>query len=197
VDRQKIKSVIEGLIFALSEPVTTKELLKVVENVTAQEIESAIDELEDEYSKRNRGFHLERIAGGVQFRTLPEISGYVRAMKSIKPARLSRAALETLAIIAYNQPITRSGIEQIRGVESTGSIRSLIDRDLVEVVGKKDMPGRPLLYGATKRFLEVFGLKDLASLPPLKEIDETARDLAEESEVAPVDESFLPVPGEE
>ena len=89
----------------------------------------------------------------------------------MKPARLSRASLETLAIIAYNQPITRNQIEQIRGVETAGTLRNLVDRDLVTVVGRKDIPGRPLLYGTSRRFLEVFGLEDLASLPPLPEIE--------------------------
>lgn len=170
--REKIKSIIEGLVFALSEPVSVQELLKVMEGVSADEVESVISELEQEYELRNRGFRLERVAGGAQFRTLSDIAPYVREIKKLKPARLSRAALETLAIIAYNQPVTRSGIEQIRGVESSGTLRSLLERELVEVVGKKDIPGRPLLYGTTKRFLEVFGLNDLASLPQLKDIEE-------------------------
>jgi segregation and condensation protein B len=92
-------------------------------------------------------------------------------MRRMKPARLSRAALETLSIIAYNQPITRGRIEQIRGVESSAPLRSLVERDLVVIVGRKDIAGRPLLYGTSKRFLEVFGLHDLASLPALPEIE--------------------------
>jgi segregation and condensation protein B len=182
VKKERIHSIIEGLIFALADPVTPKELSKVMDGFSINEIESAIQDLESEYRERARGFTLERVAGGVQFRTLPEVSRYIREMKSLKPARLSRAALETLAIIAYNQPTTRSAIEQIRGVESSAAIRNLTERDLVEVVGKKDSPGRPLLYGTTKRFLEVFGLNDLASLPHLKELDELADAFEQEIE---------------
>ncbi len=172
MNKEKIKSIVEGLIFAVSEPVSVNEILKVMDGVEAGEVESVISELEQDYRTRNRGFRLERVAGGAQFRTLSDIAPYVREIRKLKPARLSRAALETLAIIAYNQPVTRSGIEQIRGVESSGTLRSLLERELVEVVGKKDIPGRPLLYGTTKRFLEVFGLNDLASLPQLKDIEE-------------------------
>ncbi len=114
---------------------------------------------------------LSKVASGYQFRSLPGIAPWILEMKRMKPARLSRAALETLSIIAYNQPITKGRIEQIRGVESSAPLKSLVDRDLVLVVGRKDVVGRPIMYGTTKRFLEVFGLTDLASLPPLPEIE--------------------------
>lgn len=114
---------------------------------------------------------LARVAGGYQFRSLPNIAPWILEMRRMKPARLSRAALETLSIIAYNQPVTRGRIEQIRGVESSAPLRSLVERDLVVIVGRKDIAGRPILYGTAKRFLEVFGLPDLASLPALPEIE--------------------------
>jgi segregation and condensation protein B len=171
VDRNLLKSVVEGLIFAHSEPLTLETLAKVVQSAQREVIQSVLDELESEYLNRARGFLLSRVAGGYQFRSLPNIAPWILEMRRMKPARLSRAALETLSIVAYNQPITKSRIEQIRGVESSAAVKSLLDRDLVVVVGRKDVVGRPLVYGTSKRFLEVFGLTDLASLPPLPETE--------------------------
>ena len=138
-----------------------------------------LNELKEEYQRRSRGFILAQTAGGYQFRSLPELAPWILEMKKTKPARLSRASLESLSIVAYNQPITRAEVEKIRGVESSGIIRSLVERGLLESVGRKDVPGRPLLYGTTRRFLEVFGLKDLASLPALPEIEDVEAALAE------------------
>ncbi len=167
MDRKLLASILEGLIFAHPEPVTAQTLAEVVREAPIAAIQEVLDELEKEYRERDRGFSLYKIAGGYQFRSLPRVASWILEMKKIKPARLSRAALETVSIIAYNQPVTRHDVEQIRGVESSAIIRSLMERGLLEVVGRKDVPGRPLLYGTTKRFLEVFGLPDLASLPPL------------------------------
>jgi segregation and condensation protein B len=171
LDEKLLKSVIEGLIFAHSEPVTTDSLAAVIQGISSERIQSALDELENEYQERSRGFTLAKVAGGYQFRSLPNIAPWILEMRRMKPARLSRAALETLSIIAYNQPVTRGRIEQIRGVESSAPLKSLLERDLVVIVGRKDIVGRPLLYGTSKRFLEVFGLHDLASLPALPEIE--------------------------
>ncbi len=171
MDEETLKSVVEGLIFAGSEPVSVRTLAQVIGGVSGERIKSTLDELEEEYSKRARGFTLCKVAGGYQYRSLPSVAPYILEMKSMKPSRLSRAALETLAIVAYNQPATKAAIEQIRGVECSGTIRNLMERDLIEVVGRKDVPGRPILYGTTKRFLEVFGLPDLATLPPIPEIE--------------------------
>ena len=171
MDRELLKSVVEGMIFAAQEPVTFEALARVVDGVSSEVIRSVLGELEEEYARRNRGFVLTRVAEGYQFRSLPAISGWILEMKRMKPSRLSRAALETLSIIAYNQPVTKHQVEQIRGVESSGPLRSLMERDLIVVVGRKDIVGRPLLYGTSRRFLEVFGLPDLASLPPLPEME--------------------------
>jgi segregation and condensation protein B len=130
-----------------------------------------LEELEQEYLERSRGFFLSKVAGGYQFRSLPKIAPWILEMKKVRPTKPRRAALETLCIIAYNQPVTKGRIEQIRGVESSGTLKYLLERDLIEVVGRKDVAGRPLLYGTSRRFLEVFGLPDLASLPPLPEIE--------------------------
>lgn len=171
MDTKLLKSVIEGLIFAHSEPLTIDGLAAVIQGVTSEKMQSVLDELEQEYLERSRGFVLVRVAGGYQFRSLPNIAPWILEMRRMKPARLSRAALETLSIIAYNQPVTRGRIEQIRGVESSAPLRSLVERDMVVIVGRKDIAGRPILYGTSKRFLEVFGLPDLASLPALPEIE--------------------------
>ncbi len=167
----QLKSIVEGLIFSHSEPLSARSIASVVQDVSPEEIQSVLDDLEQEYLQRSRGFVLSKVAGGYQFRSLSSIAPWILEMRRMKPARLSRAGLETLAIVAYNQPITRNQIEQIRGVETAGTIRNLVERDLIIVVGRKDIPGRPLLYGTSKRFLEVFGLEDLASLPPLPEIE--------------------------
>jgi segregation and condensation protein B len=167
VDQDQLKSVIEGLLFTSSDPVGVNTLASVVSGESRQRIQGILDELEDEYRRRSRGFVLVQVAGGYQFRTLPAIAPWLKDLNRLKPSRLSRAALETLAIVAYNQPITKASVEQIRGVESSGPIKSLIDRELIAILGRKDVPGRPLLYGTSRRFLEVFGLPGLEALPPL------------------------------
>jgi segregation and condensation protein B len=169
LEKRLLKSIVEGLIFAHHEPVSVDILARTIHTAEIAGINSVLEELEEEYRRRNSGFVLVRVAGGYQFRSLPSIAPWILEMKSMKPSKLSRAAMETLSIVAYNQPITRHQIEQVRGVESAATIRGLLERDLIAIVGKKDIPGRPLLYGTTRRFLEVFGLGDLASLPPLPE----------------------------
>ncbi|MGO9567693.1 MAG: SMC-Scp complex subunit ScpB [Desulfomonilaceae bacterium] len=175
LNKETLKSIVEGMIFAHNDPLSLDVIVRVMQEVSAQDIKSVLDELEHEYRERSRGFLLEKVAGGYQFRTLLTIQPWISEMKQSRPpSRLSRAALETLSIVAYNQPIARSQIEQIRGVESAGTLRHLMERELITVVGRKDVPGRPLLYGTSRRFLEVFGLNDLASLPPLPDVEPIA-----------------------
>jgi len=169
-----LKSVVEGLIFAHPEPLSLDAILPIIREASAERIQEVLDELEREYLERSRGFLLARVAGGYQFRSLPDVAPWILEMKSIKPYRLSRAALETLSIIAYNQPVAKSRIERVRGVESTGPLKTLLEKGLIAIDGRQDAPGRPLLYKTTKRFLEVFGLGDLSSLPPLPAIEEMA-----------------------
>jgi segregation and condensation protein B len=135
-------------------------------------VAKALDELREEYRRARRGFVLAELADGYQLRSRPEHAEYIRRLQVSRPARISRAALETLAIIAYRQPATRADIEYLRGVDSGGVIKSLLDKRLVRIVGKKDMPGRPLLYGTSREFLEFFGLRSLEDLPSLKEFTE-------------------------
>ena len=173
MDKRRLKSIIEGLIFSSSDRIGVEAIRKVVSEASKDEIQMALDQLENEYLERNGGFCLTRVDNGYQFRTLPEIAPWIQALKDLKPWRLSRAALETLAIVAYNQPVTKHKIEQTRGVESSSSIKNLMERELIAVIGRDDMPGRPLLYTTTRMFLQVFGLNDLSCLPPLPDIEES------------------------
>ena len=129
-------------------------------------------QLIEEYKERQGGICLQEVAGGLQFRTRPELGDWVKKLKSTKPASLSPAALETLAIVAYRQPIVKSEIESIRGVDVGYQLKNLLEKKLVRIVGRKDVPGKPIIYGTTKKFLEVFNLKDLSELPTLRELKE-------------------------
>jgi segregation and condensation protein B len=126
--------------------------------------------LKYEYEALGRSFTLKEVAESYQFRSHPDYGSYILTLYQSSPSRLSRAGLETLAIVAYKQPILRQEIERLRGVDSGGVIKMLLDKGLIRIVGRKELPGRPLIYGTTKKFLEVFDLKDLESLPKMKEI---------------------------
>jgi segregation and condensation protein B len=154
-------------LFASPDPVTVDELAAIL-SIPASTVQSLLLELEKEYADPERGFFLERVGGGVRLCSKPQYAPYVEALgQTTRPGQLSQAALETLAIIAYRQPITRPEIEAIRGVRAESAIASLIDRGLIEEKGRSDGPGRPILYGTTQEFLIRFGLDSLASLPPL------------------------------
>ena len=168
---QPLKYILESLLFVTEEPLTVQQLKAVLETEEADAIRAALDELTAEYDHRGGGFELRPIAGGYQFRTRSEYSEWVKKLLKPSPARLSRAALETLAIIAYKQPIIRADVEHIRGVDCGGVLRMLLEKKLVRVMGRKDIPGRPMIYGTTRQFLEVFNLKDLRDLPSPKEIE--------------------------
>lgn len=163
--------IIEALLFVSNNPITKSQLQEVLKDVTPSDLDKFINELNEEYIKTNRSFRIEEIAGGWQMRTRPEFSPWVRSLLNIqRQERLSRPALETLAIIAYKQPITRVEIEGIRGVNIDWVLSTLIDKGLVRVVGRKEVIGRPFLYGTTTRFLEHFGLPDLKDLPSVEEL---------------------------
>ncbi len=172
MDDDLLISIVEAIIFASSEPVSTQTLFQTIQTAPVDKIQSSLNRLEEYYSGRRRGFMLNRVAGGYQFRTLPELAQWILKAKNERPAKLSRASLETLSIIVYNNPITRHKIEQIRGVESSGTIRSLLDKELILAIGRQDIPGRPILYGPSKKFLEVFGLKDFSELPSLPDVEQ-------------------------
>jgi segregation and condensation protein B len=171
---KRLKSILESLLFAVSEPVPIGRLGQILPGYERREIVRALAELAEEYQRDERGFRLQQVAGGYQLRTPRANAEFVKALLQQRPARLSRAALETLAVIAYRQPVTRPEIEAIRGVDVDAVLTTLSDRRLIRVLGRKDVPGRPLLYGTTPEFLETFGLKDLAALPTLEELGASA-----------------------
>ncbi len=173
---EKIKAVIESLIFASDTPLAPEKIRVVLPDVEKKEIKEIIDQLISEYNERNGGIFLQEIAGGFQFRTNPELGQWIKKLKSTKPQSLSPQAMETLAIIAYKQPIVKSEIESIRGVDVGAPIKSLLEKKLIRIVGRKDVPGKPIIYGTTRKFLEVFNLKDLLDLPSLRELKELNRD---------------------
>lgn len=169
---EKIKAIIEALIFASDTPLAPEKIRVVFPEVEKKEIKEIIDQIVSEYNERNGGIFLQEVAGGFQFRTNPELGQWIKKLKSTKPHSLSPQAMETLAIVAYKQPIVKSEIESIRGVDVGGPLKSLLDKKLVRIVGRKDVPGKPIIYGTTRRFLEVFSLKDLLDLPNLRELKE-------------------------
>ena len=165
-----LKAILESLVFVSEEPLSIQRLADLLENVDRQEIRQALSELAAEHANRPGGILLMEVAGGFQFRTRAEYNAWIKKLLKPSPSKLSRAALETLAIIAYKQPITRADIEQIRGVDCGGVLRMLLEKKLIRVLGRKEIVGRPMLYGTTREFLEVFNLKDLRDLPSPKEI---------------------------
>ena len=169
---ENIKAVIEALIFASDAPLALEKIRIILSDIEKTEIKEAFEKLVLEYNERQGGIYLQEVAGGFQFRTRPELSPWVKKLKSTKPHSLSPQAMETLAIVAYKQPIVKSEIESIRGVDVGAPLRGLLDKKLIRIVGRKDVPGKPIIYGTTKKFLEVFNLKDLLDLPNLRELKE-------------------------
>ena len=182
-----LKSVVESLLFVADTPLTLDRLCSILEEHDRQDISVAIAELLAEYGEGTRGIYLAEVAGGWQLRSRPENADYLRRLNRSRPYRFSNSSLETLAIVAYRQPITRAEVEYLRGVDSGGVLKTLLEKKMLRILGKKDIPGRPLIYGTSREFLEAFNLKDLASLPTLKEVQElTARDLLEQQEELPL-----------
>ena len=167
-DREN-RSLLEALLFLSGEPLTTSAL-KAITDLDEPEIQRLINELVAEYRSRDGGVHIAEIASGYQMVTNSHYAPWVKKLAGSESTRLSLAALETLAIIAYKQPIIKAEVEQVRGVNSDGVIKTLLERRLIKIMGKKEAPGKPLLYGTTRDFLRHFGLKDLAELPTLKDL---------------------------
>lgn len=175
MDEERLKAILESLLFAAGEPVSLNRLAAVLDSVPKDQIRDALNALGSQYAQGGRGLTVEEVAGGYQLRTRKEFAPQIRKLLAGKPPRLSRSLLETLAIVAYRQPVTRPEIEQVRGVDCGGVLETLLERRLIKIGGRKEAPGRPMLYETTADFLEVFGLKDLDSLPDLKEFQEIQR----------------------
>lgn len=181
---------IEALLFVCEKPITLEQLKNTLETVNSSQVKRAIATLQDIYDERNGGMTIMEIAGGYQMLSNATYATYVRSFyKTKKKEKLSRPALECLAIIAYKQPMTRSDIEVIRGVNSDGVVAHLLNKELIKIVGRKEVPGRPYTYGSTKKFLEYFGLKSLANLPKLEEM--ASLQSSEEKNPSAVDESVV------
>ena len=188
----ELQGILESLLFVSSEPISVTRAVAVLEGVTKAEVEQGLQNLGQALEQDGRGVRLAKVAGGYRLVTKQEYASWIRRLDKTKnPAKLSQSALESLAIIAYKQPLVRAEIEEIRGVETSGVLRTLLERKLVRIVGRKEVPGRPIMYGTTKFFLEHFGLNDLSQLPPLREFKELGE--AEQS-MLPMDGEAIPQP---
>lgn len=171
-----LKPIVDALIFASEMPLSIARIRQIIKEVNQDDVSTAtinavIEQLNVDNRDSQRGFYLQEVAGGYQYRTRPNYAQWIKKITKVRSFRLTQSTLETLAIIAYKQPIIRSDIEKLRGVDSGGVIKNLIERSLIKIVGRKNIPGRPFMFGSTRRFLEVFGLDRLEDLPSLKEFD--------------------------
>jgi segregation and condensation protein B len=167
-----LKSIIESLIFIAQEPITLERMQQILSDFPAQDVDQALSELEEHYRNNQRGVHIQRTAGGYLFITRAECDPWIKKMLHMdKKSRLSSAALETLSVIAYHQPITLAEISAIRGVDASHSLKTLLLRRLVKITGRKKSPGKPLIYRTSNKFLTYFGLNSLQDLPTREEIE--------------------------
>ncbi len=165
-----LNSIIEGLFFVSDGPISLDRLTELLPDYERASVRLAVQELRNDYEQREAGINLVEVAGGWQLRTVPELMPYLSRLVKGRPARFSQSSLETLAIVAYRQPITRQEIEYLRGVDTGAVLKTLLEKKLIKILGKKDIPGRPIIYGTSKEFLELFNLKDLKALPTLRDI---------------------------
>lgn len=175
MEDHEIKPIMEALMFVSGDPISIDRLHDVLAEVEKPRLRALLEELKAEYAQSNRGLQIVEVAGGYQITTRIEMAPWIKEMEKVKAAtRLSKPGLETLAIIAYKQPVTRAEIEQIRGVDAAGVLKTLMERKVIKIVGRKEVAGRPMMYGTTREFLQYFGLSDLTGLPTLKEFSEVA-----------------------
>jgi len=167
------KRIIEALLFVSEKPLTVVEIKRVLDGMEEEKIKEMIGELRLDYEKQERSFTIAELAGGYQIITKPEFAPWVGKLFKKDESKLSNPSLETLAIIAYKQPLTRSEIERIRGVNVDGVLKTLLDKGLIKIRGRKDAPGRPIAYGTTSEFLKRFGLGGLEQLPKLCDFTES------------------------
>ncbi|MCP4715958.1 MAG: SMC-Scp complex subunit ScpB [Deltaproteobacteria bacterium] len=177
MNSDELKPIVDALIFASDTPLSMQKIKQILDEVAKEDVPSksireAIDALNRDNRDSQRGFFLQEVAGGYQLRTRPNYAAWVKKLLKTKPFRLTQSTLETLAIIVYKQPITRAEVDKLRGVDSGGVVKNLLERNILKIVGRKNIPGRPFLLGSTKRFLEMFGLEKLADLPSLKEFED-------------------------
>ena len=188
LDATEKVALIEALIFTHGEALAL-DILSEISRLNEMEVREAINQIRSQLTERASGIELLEVGGKFQFRTRQDFSPYVRELKSGRPRRLSAPALETLAVIAYRQPIVRSDMEKIRGVDVTPTLKTLLDRKLIRIVGHQETVGQPALYGTTDDFLKVFGLSSLSQLPTLRDLKELDADPGESVEESDIDES--------
>jgi segregation and condensation protein B len=169
---EETTAILEALIFASETPLTPERASALLPDTVKQTVLSLLGELGRQYEARGSGICLREVAGGFQFSTRQDLAPWIRKLKAARPAMLSPAALETLAVVAYRQPLVKGEIDRIRGVDVGGTLKGLLEKKLVRIMGRKDVPGKPIIYGTTAKFLEVFNLKDLSELPTLRELKE-------------------------
>lgn len=192
MEDHELKSIVESLLFVSTEPLTIEQLASVLalssdrqQLAERQRIFTVLQKLQGEYREMGRGLQLVEVAGGYQITTRPENAPWIKQLQTVRTAtRLSRPALETLAIVTYRQPVTTPEIEAIRGVDCSGVLKTLLERRLIKIVGRKEAVGKPMLYGTTREFLQYFGLRDISELPPLKDLQELAEESPELTAVA-------------
>ena len=172
MDRDQQRRIVEAAVLASPEPITPTAVAELIPRCNPSQVRAFVQELNAEYVEQRRAFEIWEVAGGFQFRSLPEFAPYLKQIQKTRPLRLSAAALETLSIVAYRQPVTRAEVEQVRGVEAGAVLRSLLERQLLRIAGHREVPGRPIVYATTRRFLEVFGLTKLGDLPALRDLAE-------------------------
>ena len=170
MDDFDVKPILESLFFVSDSPIRLEVLVEILPESSKEAILEGIRQIQAEYGDPSKGIELTEIAGGYQFRTKPGWAEWANRLKKTKAVKLSQAALETLAIVAYRQPVIRPAIEEIRGVDSGSVLHTLMERGLIKMMGRKDLPGRPIVYGTSKAFLELFSLNSLSDLPKLQEI---------------------------
>jgi segregation and condensation protein B len=171
-DLARAASVLESLLLVSLQPLPFERIGELLGGLTKQEVREVVRIVRNKYSADASGILVEEVARGIQLRTNPANQEYVRKLFDSRPLRFTRPSLETLAVVAYHQPVTRLEMEQIRGVDCAGALKTLMERRLVKVVGKKDVPGRPFLFGTTREFLEVFSLSSLSELPSMRDIED-------------------------
>lgn len=197
MEENNLKSAVEALIFASEKPITIEQIRKVLDNLDNAATNKIIEELKSEYATTNRGLRIIEIAGGFQMITSTVFAPFLKKLfKNRNNERLSKPALESLAIIAYKQPLTKSEIESLRNVNVDGVIKSLVDKNLIRICGRKKIPGRPFVFGTTREFLEHFGLKSLQDLPKIEDFTVMAQEKEAESVIEPLTNEDLEVKNE-
>lgn len=192
----KLSALLEAIVYLADEPIRLPQIQKALPDVPRDDLERALRSLIERFSQPGHGIEVREVAGGYRFSTKPEHHEVLKAFAKslVPPTRLSLAALETLAVVAYRQPITVPEIQEIRGVQASGVIKTLLDRKLITAAGRKEVIGRPILYKTTRNFLIHFGLKDLSELPSIEEFEELLRSEHTEDTVLPEETDELPEP---